>query len=211
MEKRSRKEEEQERRRQEIIDAAEESFSEKGYDGVSMDSIAKSARYTKRTIYKYFSGKEDLFFAVALRAYESLKSHMRSAAAEGANGYEKLAKAGIGFYRFYTEEPERFFLMNQVGKVNQSGLESEYRQRWLASDAELFSDTSGLIREGREDGSLAPASQSAADEYTVSFLITAFFHLYSLNGKAYTGHFKLSEQGFIEKSMAAILEPLKKK
>jgi len=39
-------------------------FGEKGFDGTSMDMIAKQLGYSKATLYQYFDNKEDLFSAV---------------------------------------------------------------------------------------------------------------------------------------------------
>lgn len=44
-----------------IMDAALTLFSEKGYDGVSVDQIAEAAGMKGSSIYRHFRGKEDLF------------------------------------------------------------------------------------------------------------------------------------------------------
>jgi len=44
-----------------IIDAAVVEFQEKGFSGASMDRVSARADVSKRTVYKYFSSKENLF------------------------------------------------------------------------------------------------------------------------------------------------------
>ncbi|MEM1350700.1 MAG: TetR/AcrR family transcriptional regulator [Pseudomonadota bacterium] len=44
-----------------IIDAAVAEFQEKGFCGASMDRVSTRADVSKRTVYKYFSSKENLF------------------------------------------------------------------------------------------------------------------------------------------------------
>lgn len=44
-----------------IIDAASLLFLEKGFDGTSMDEVAKRAGVSKQTVYSHFSSKEQLF------------------------------------------------------------------------------------------------------------------------------------------------------
>ncbi len=44
-----------------IIDAAVVEFQEKGFTGASMDRVSARADVSKRTVYKYFSSKENLF------------------------------------------------------------------------------------------------------------------------------------------------------
>ena len=51
-------------KRRSIIDAAIREFSERGYDGSSMDRIAELAGASKRTVYNHFPSKDELFQAV---------------------------------------------------------------------------------------------------------------------------------------------------
>lgn len=44
-----------------IIDAASMLFLENGFDGTSMDEVAKRAGVSKQTVYSHFSSKEQLF------------------------------------------------------------------------------------------------------------------------------------------------------
>ena len=44
-----------------IIDAASQLFLENGFDGTSMDEVAKRAGVSKQTVYSHFSSKEQLF------------------------------------------------------------------------------------------------------------------------------------------------------
>jgi AcrR family transcriptional regulator len=57
--------------RQRIIDAAYEAVWRSGFHRTSMDTIARRARVTKRTMYSYFRSKDDLLAAV-LRHYGTL-------------------------------------------------------------------------------------------------------------------------------------------
>lgn len=50
-----------------ILDAAKTVFFAHGYQLASMDNIATEAGTTKRTVYSYFSSKEELFLAVVRR------------------------------------------------------------------------------------------------------------------------------------------------
>ena len=56
-----------ERRRPLILDAASDLFLEHGYEGTSMDAVAKAAEVTKPVVYACFAGKEELFEALLER------------------------------------------------------------------------------------------------------------------------------------------------
>lgn len=49
------------RKRQQILDGARDIFLFRGYDGASMDDIARAAGVSKGTLYVYFENKERLF------------------------------------------------------------------------------------------------------------------------------------------------------
>jgi len=53
--------------RQALLDAAEDSFARRGFNGASLDEIADAAGYTRGAITFNFGSKEDLFLAVIER------------------------------------------------------------------------------------------------------------------------------------------------
>jgi AcrR family transcriptional regulator len=58
-----------ERTRQEIINVAIAEFARHGYAGARIDEIGAKTRTTKRMIYYYFGGKEQLYIAALEEAY----------------------------------------------------------------------------------------------------------------------------------------------
>ena len=62
-----------ERTRAEIIAVATDEFAHRGYSGARVDEIANRTRTTKRMIYYYFGGKEQLYLAVLERAYAEIR------------------------------------------------------------------------------------------------------------------------------------------
>lgn len=74
-----------------ILESACRLFQEKGIAGTTMDDIAKSAEYSKTTIYSYFNSKEDLVNHLVYAGMELFKSQLS----------EEAGKPG-GFADFYT-------------------------------------------------------------------------------------------------------------
>ena len=58
--------------RKRIYEAAIKEFSEKGFNKASMREIAKSAGMTVGNLYRYFRGKEALFYSIISPAYDCL-------------------------------------------------------------------------------------------------------------------------------------------
>lgn len=66
----SRREREKLRHRRQMLAAALELFSEKGFHNVSMHEIAKRAEFAIGTLYKFFKNKEDLYKALMMEKAE---------------------------------------------------------------------------------------------------------------------------------------------
>jgi AcrR family transcriptional regulator len=65
-----------EKRVKEIIDAAVNEFIEKGYEGASMDSIAKRAGLSKGGLYHHFGSKDEIMLAANQVYFEPMKKLM---------------------------------------------------------------------------------------------------------------------------------------
>lgn len=62
-------------KRQQILDSASQLFMENGYDGISMDRIAKTANVSKQTLYSHFGKKDELFrYCIESRCVTSMMS-----------------------------------------------------------------------------------------------------------------------------------------
>ena len=103
-----RREEEKERRRLEIIEAAEKLYAEKGWDAVTMDQVARTARLSRALLYVYFKDKEDLLFAITSRALEELRSRFESAASAHVLGIDQVTAMGRAYSLFQQEKPFQF-------------------------------------------------------------------------------------------------------
>ena len=60
--------------RRNIIEVATQEFAEKGFSGARVDEIAARTKTSKRMIYYYFGGKEQLYIAVIEEAYRKIRS-----------------------------------------------------------------------------------------------------------------------------------------
>lgn len=86
----SRRERERLRQRQDMLAAALELFSQRGYHNVSMNEIAEKAEFAVGTLYKFFENKEDLYKSLMLEEAAWFHAAMTKALDDGEDEIEKL-------------------------------------------------------------------------------------------------------------------------
>lgn len=105
-----RKEKEKLIRRNDIINAAEKVFFEKDFEHATMDDIAKEVEYTKKTLYSYFKSKEELYYEIMLRGYNTINAMCDEKLNEICSKpeSEKIRAIGIVFINFRHQYPGYF-------------------------------------------------------------------------------------------------------
>ncbi len=128
-----RREREKLRQRQEILAAALDLFSERGYHNVSMHEIAGKAEFAIGTLYKFFQNKEDLYKALVLEKCDSFEEAVTRALEETDDEIERLRNyIRTKGERFRSNLPfVRLFLAERRGaSFNiKAGLDEEMRRR----------------------------------------------------------------------------------
>ncbi|MFL6105985.1 MAG: TetR/AcrR family transcriptional regulator [Marmoricola sp.] len=71
-------------RREQLIEIARTVFSEKGFDGASVEEIASRAGVSKPVVYEHFGGKEGVYAVVVDREVRQLLGMMREALSAGS-------------------------------------------------------------------------------------------------------------------------------
>jgi len=103
-------------KRRDIIDGARRVFFEKGFDGASMDEVAKAAGVSKATIYVYFSSKEELFEALVLNDRARSAEHLFVVDPSIDDVAGLLRRIGISFMTMMVE-PDHIRLVRMVISV----------------------------------------------------------------------------------------------
>jgi len=123
----SRRERERMTQRHEMLAAALELFSEKGYHNVSMHQIAEKAEFAIGTLYKFFNNKEDLYQALILEKFFKFHEALTRAIVEPDDELQKLRRyvqvkgevfrANVSMIRLYFAETHgaRFNVMAGFG------------------------------------------------------------------------------------------------
>jgi TetR/AcrR family transcriptional regulator len=129
-----RRERDKLRQRQEMLAAALDLFSQKGYHNVSMHEIASQAEFAIGTLYNFFQNKEDLYRALVLEQCDKFEAAIIQALEKPGDEVEKLRYyVRTRIERFRSNLPFiRIFLAESRGVSFslKAGLNDELRQRY---------------------------------------------------------------------------------
>lgn len=168
-----RREEEKERRRSDIIDAAEALYAKKGWDGVTMDQVARATRLSRALLYVYFCDKGDLHLAIVERAMKDLCRRFREATDLCRLGIDKLEAIGRAYLAFSRESPHLFDACSRF-QVHQGNHADEAREvACIAAGEEAHSVVVSALLTGIEDGSVR---RDVGDPDVVCIALWAFSH-----------------------------------
>jgi AcrR family transcriptional regulator len=101
--------------RDRICDAAARLFAERGYEAVTLRSIAAEVGCSAMTPYRYFAGGKDEIFAVVRAASFREFADLSEASAEGIEDpWQRLLAGGRAYIRFALERPDQYRLMFEL-------------------------------------------------------------------------------------------------
>lgn len=136
-----------ERRRPEVLDAALELFLERGYQGTSMEAIARAAGVTKPVVYACFPGKDELFRALLAREEARILREIQSAFEDTdfSDPESTLIEGYTGFLRAVAASPDVYRLIFlgegggnisvarriQAGREDQAAALAGLARRWI--------------------------------------------------------------------------------
>lgn len=131
-----------EARRQAILEAAEQIFAERGYDGASIADIARAAGAAKSVIYDHFASKAELHKAAVEARGQELQAHVAAAVAEKASerANERLRAGVDAYFRYVEAHPAAWNLLVRDAPADPELVEyhAEFQRRARDAVAELF-------------------------------------------------------------------------
>lgn len=157
-----------ERTRADIIDAATREFADRGYTGARVDEIAARTLTTKRMIYYYFGGKEQLYIAVLERAYTQIRAAEAQVDLEGLDPVTAVRRLAETTFEHHMSHPD---FVRLVSIENIHGGEHIIGSQTLADlRVPVVESLTKVLRRGRETG----VFRRDVDPLDVHMLISSF-------------------------------------
>lgn len=111
-------------RKADLVEAAVRIFSEKGYDGSSLQDIAERIGILKGSIYYYYKSKEDILFDVIKLVHDEHLNNARSVAFRSCNPLDRLRKLLTDHAAFVCRHLERAaILVREMQKLPHNRVE----------------------------------------------------------------------------------------
>lgn len=98
--------------KQKIHEAALAEFTEHGYGGARVDSIADRAGVNKRMLYHYFGSKDELFLYVLEQVYDEIRSNEEKLELEYLSPKEAIVELVNFTVSYFVDHPEFIRLLN---------------------------------------------------------------------------------------------------
>lgn len=153
------------RRRQQIVDAAAELFSRKGFEATTVGEIAAAAGISTGLIYHYARTKEDVLFLVLLMVLDSYRTELPPAMAPFDHPVDKLVAALRAYCAIIDQKMDATVLAYRATKV----LPREHRNTIKQAEIDTNTLIENCLREGIRQGHFRDVDPVIAAYQFVSF------------------------------------------
>ena len=106
-------------RRAQLIEVGRAVFAKYGYEGTSVEQIAKRAKVSKPIIYEHFGGKEGLYAVVVDREMDYVERRIVEAISSGSPR-ERVEHASLTFLNYVKDHPDGFAVLSQDSPLTSS-------------------------------------------------------------------------------------------
>lgn len=161
--------------RQRILEAAMEEFSQKGYEGASLNVVCAEKGISKGIIYHYFKDKDELYLLCVERCFDALTQELRRAAEVlGGSARDQLQGYFDARLRFFAGHPYCLGIFAGAVFSPPAGLSAQIAQRRRAFDqlnAEVLTKLleSQPLREGLKVQSVVEDFRMYMDYFNLHF------------------------------------------
>jgi AcrR family transcriptional regulator len=132
----------------EILSAAAQIFSQKGFHAASMQDIAQAVNLQKASLYHHISSKQDMLLAILDQALDLLIEHIEQVAIQPLPADEKLRLAMVVYLQAMLEQRD----LAAVLLLEHRSLENQYRSQHIPRRDRFEQLWRNMLREGVEQG-----------------------------------------------------------
>jgi AcrR family transcriptional regulator len=107
-------------RRIQLLGVGRQVFAKHGYNGGSVEEIARAAKVSKPVIYEHFGGKDGLYAVIVDREMDALVQRIAVRISEGSPR-QRFEQAVLAFLTYVEEEPDGFAVLTRDAPMTMDG------------------------------------------------------------------------------------------
>lgn len=176
-----RKKRERKLRREQIMQAAVELLSDKGFSQTTMDEIADRAELSKGSLYFYFDDKADLYRAIQKKALQMIHDEFLRILQEDEPGAVLIKKMAKSFLDFIEEFP----VYTKAMSPHNGHLCPGEIKKIEKLEKELQILTTRALQIGIQDGSIETKTDPKILAVQIGFCMRGIHQLYISNTQGY--------------------------
>jgi len=172
-----RKKYDAEKTRANILAIATREFARNGYNGARIDAIAARTSTTKRMIYYYFGGKEQLYIAVLEEQYARIRAHEAALGLEALEPEQAIRRLAEFTFDYDHANPEfvRLVAVENIHHAKHLRKSAVIR----SVNAKIIDTIDAILKRGRREGQFFASVQAVDVHMLMSAL--CFFHVSNLH------------------------------
>jgi AcrR family transcriptional regulator len=129
-----RKQREFDLREHDILEAALDLFSKPNWESVSMEQVSNAAEVGKGTLYKHFTGKDELLFKLMMRFYKGLLDIIQSQQDFGGDILKQYRNTFEKALQYHHQHREYRFIIEYCNRID---FKEKAKDTWHESFLEL--------------------------------------------------------------------------
>lgn len=157
-----------------IVDAAREVFLEYGFSAASMDEIVRRAGVSKRTLYSYYAGKDEIFIDVMQQQLGLLYENFETGRKTSEVLADQLQRIGIEMLRI-ANSPETLSLF-RITAAEAHRFPTLARQFFEQSFEKVIDGIAAILDREIQESGLRVADTKQAGELFLDLLFGTAYH-----------------------------------
>ena len=195
--------------REAILAAAEKLFTEKGVAETTISDISAASDYSRRTIYAYYLGKDDILHHIIGKGLTSLRDDVKNALDESEDfltRYEHICKA---LKRYYEDCPlsAENIINAETGKFSSDELTPAVKKIFHLGE-EINELLAQFIEDGKTSGAVQSSIKTMPTVYVLWSSISSLLTLVKTKGRFLSDSLALSQDELLEYGFRQIINSI---
>lgn len=209
MNRQNKKEEIATLHRKNILTAAGELFTEKGFLNTTIDDISKKSEYSRRTIYSYFKSKEEIMRQIVLKGLINLKTDIKKSVDEHEDFIQTYFSICDAMLEYKNKNPHS---SDSVNNFKPEGFDftsvSQTVKNILKTGDEINSILVDFLEYGKKQRAVIGSIDSKKTVFVIWSAINSLVDMTENKGDFITAEFGATKEDFLKYGFTQIINSI---